>query len=205
MKVTLRPVTQNDIEFLRVNRNEPMQYRYFRQDRPLTKEDQLRWWRSMTPANSRLFIVVNDKGRDVGYVGFQPFKHYALSAEFGIFICTPDQKQGYGKAALKELLRHGFMDLNLANIYSDCLEYPKEDRFGFYKKIGFVPYSDACQNRWYTKQGKRVPSTKFYMTKDRYLEVYGQDSSSGLGAIVGKLAGLLPKREAEGQRLHPGA
>lgn len=208
MNIVLRPVTEKDIEWLRVNRNDPKQYKYFRQDKPITPEEQKRWWRTLNKTRVRLFIVEDhdlpEEQRAVGYVGLNPLNLYASSAEFGIFITIPNMGKGYGKAAMLALLKHGFRDLHLSSIYSDCLQYPGENRFGFYKKLGFLPFAEACQMIRYRKQGKYIPSLKFYMTRDRYEELHGKDRPTGLASAIGKAAGVLQKVAGQGQSIRPG-
>jgi len=169
--MTLVPVkTPEQVEWLRVQRNRPELYKWFRQDKPITPEQQTRWWRGVSPRFQRLFIVEDD-GRKVGYVGFNPLSLYGKSAEFGIFIIPEEQSHGYGTAALTALLAYGFDDIGLSLIYSDVLLYPDApDRFSFYEKFGFERYPDNCQHISYRKQGARIPSLRFFMSSDRWRE-----------------------------------
>jgi RimJ/RimL family protein N-acetyltransferase len=203
--VGLIQMTEDDLEWVRLERNKPQQYRYFRQDKPITQDEQRKWWRNLDKKRVRLFVVVDPARKDkdgrlvkVGYVGFNPFNHYALSAEFGIFINADEQRRGYGTAAMLALLERGFKEYRLSNIYSDVLMYPGEDRWGFYEKLGFKPYADACQTKTYRKQGKQVPSKKFYMTRDGYMEIHGNNGSGGLGASLRKAAGKVQEALRKG-------
>lgn len=205
MNVELIPMTQEHLEWVRLERNKPVQFKYFRQDKPIQDWEQLRWWRQLDKKRVRLFIVIDSSKKEadgsplkVGYAGFNPFNHYALSAEFGIFIHTDHQHKGYGTAAMKALLKKGFKEYTLSTIYSDVLMYPGEDRWSFYEKLGFKPYSDACQNTRYRKQGKMISSKKFYMTRDGYEELHGDKGSGGLGATVRKAVAAVQKAASKG-------
>lgn len=160
--------TKIQVEWLRVQRNDPLQFRYFRQDKPITIEQQNRWWRNLDKTRVRLFIVELDK-KPIGYVGFNPLSMYALNAEFGIFIIKEYQGKGYAKEALNLLLKRGFEELHLACIYSECLDYPKDDRLSFYKSMGFTERENQLK-KTYTKQGIKIPAIPFYMTKDMWIE-----------------------------------
>lgn len=175
--VKLIPVTVNDIEWLRVERNKPEQYKYFKQDRPITEEQQKKWWKNLDKNRVKLFLADVD-GKRVGYAGFNPYNLYACSAELGLFIIKEHQDKGYGLAALLELLKYGFENCNLSTIYSDVLSYPGEDRFSFYQSIGFMAYPDYCQTITYKKGDRRIPSIKFYMTKDMWTKI---GSTGGIG------------------------
>jgi RimJ/RimL family protein N-acetyltransferase len=209
--VDLIPMLQEHIEWIRVKRNIPELYRYFRQDRPISKDEQIKWWRNLDKRRSRLFLVVDPGRKDgdgaplkVGYSGFLPFNHYALSAEFGIFIVPEEQGKGYGKAAMLALLAKGFREYRLSNIYSDVLEYPGEDRWPFYEKLGFKPYADACQGKRYRKQGVYIPSKKFYMTRDGYEELHGDNGAGGLGTTLRKAVSAVQKAAGKGKGVHSG-
>lgn len=168
--LTLNEVkTREQVEWLRQQRNDPEQYKYFRQDKPITLEQQNRWWRSIDKTRIKLFIVEKD-GERIGYVGFNPLNRYAATAEFGIFIVKKMLKKGLGSLALRALLKHGFEDMHLSSIYSETLEYPGENRFEFFKKIGFIK-NDNYYPKTYLKQGKKIIAIPFYMTKDRWFEI----------------------------------
>lgn len=156
--------TPEQVEWLRLQRNDPEQFKYFRQDKPITQEQQNKWWRYRDPTRMKLFIVENG-GERIGYVGFNPLNRYAKNAEFGIFITKENRGKGYGYLALKALLKYGFEDLKLASIYSETLMYPGENRFNFFAKLGFVPRENALP-KYYNKQGQRIPALPFYMTND---------------------------------------
>lgn len=204
MNIKIDPMTVDDIEWVRQERNRPEAYRYFRQDKPISEDEQKKWWRTLDHNKIRLFVMRKVSGDRVGYVGFNPLNQYAMTAEFGIFIVPGEQKNGYARQALLWLLKHGFYDLNLRTIYSDCLEYPGENRFDFYEKFGFVKH--PIQDVRYKKQGVWVASTKFFMTKERYDELYDEDKGS-----LAVLAASIPKankwqREGKkGGRVYSGA
>lgn len=207
MKVVLEPVTTPEqAQWLRVQRNDPEQYKYFRQDRPIGEREQLLWWKFLDRTRVRLFIVKDVTNKQVGYAGFNPYDAYGCKAEFGIFIIKGCQGRGLGRAAMLELLEYGFDRCGLSTIYSDCLQYPGEDRFAFYQKLGFVAHPPPSQTLRYKKQGLMIPSLKFYMTKDMYKERYGRKADSGqLGAgneeaLAG--AGEQQARGRKGPRLH---
>jgi len=175
----LKQVTEQDIEWLRQKRNDPKLYKYFRQDEPITEVKQKKWWRELDKSHVRLFIVIIDN-EQVGYVGFNPFNQRAMTAEFGLFILPEHQHKGYGREALRLLLKKGFEEFNLRTIYSDVLDYPGEDRFAFYESIGFRKYPEYAQGIRYKKQGKWVPSIKFFMMKEMWDSV--KNNTGGLGS-----------------------
>lgn len=176
--VSLMRVSEPEgVEWLRAQRNRPELYRYFRQDAPISPAHQKTWW-ATNKHQVRLFII-EKRGKRVGYAGFNPFAPSAGRAEFGLFILPEFEGKGYGSAALRRLLSVGFSEYRLSTIYSDCLEYPGENRFGFYKRFGFEAFPREHQNIRYPKQGKMITSTKFFMTKD----MWGNDGKDLIGQL----------------------
>jgi len=201
--MNLIPVsTPEHVEWLRVKRSDPRLYKYFRQDMPITTDQQAKWWRNLDKTTVRLFIVERD-GEKVGYVGFNPLYQRGGRAEFGIFIVPEYEGNGYGSEALSELLKIGFTQLNLSTIYSDVLDYPGENRWDFYEKLGFEKFPDDNQGIRYKKQGKWVNSIKFFMTKDSW-EKHGKDGDVGLGPIQAPQVVAKKRGRPKGSSLHTG-
>ena len=127
-----------------------------------------------------------------------------MMAEFGTFILPEFQDKGHGKEALLQLLTMGFCEMGLRTIYSDCLEYPGEDRFGYYGGIGFV--ANGIQSIRYKKQGVWVPSTKFFMTKEMFDKKHGDRANKGKLEAWGKAAAYtrkLAQAASKSVGLHP--
>lgn len=192
MNLKLEPIKMPEqVEWLRQQRNRPELFKYFRQDKPITPKDQMAWWLTIgsNPHKCRAFLVYVD-GFRVGYVGFLPFNAATRTAEFGMFIMPEHQGKGYGATALLALLKHGFEDLKLSHIKSDVLDYPGENRFEFYKKLGFQKREPWLMS--YSKGDKRIQSIGFYMSKDTWDKLHGQKREGVLesagSAAVGQRA-----------------
>lgn len=194
----------DQVEWLRVQRSKPELYKYFRQDKPITPVEQSTWWKRRDRSRLKLFLVQNVNTR-IGYVGFNPLNRYARSAEFGIFILPEYHKEGNGTEALSLLLDYGFGHLYLSVIYSDVLDYPGENTFAFYEKMGFVRRENALPKS-YPKQGVKINSIPFYMGKETWLS-RGERDKNGEGqlASVGAAATSQEpvKRKRGRPRLHP--
>lgn len=132
----LIPVTnKRQVEWLRIQRNQPELMKYFRQNKPLTRKEQQRWWKNLNRKNVRLFIV-EEGGQWCGYVGLNPIDWRHSHAEFGIFIVPEFQKNKAGKRALEKLLHYAFGKLGLHRVYSDMIDY-KDTRIKFFTNLGF--------------------------------------------------------------------
>lgn len=158
--------TPTDREWLRKERNRPELMKYFRQSRPITKKEQAEWWKHLNKKNARLFIVATKNGGRVGYVGLNPIDWRHKHAEFGIFMVPEAQGAGYGKRALRFLLSYGFGKLGLHKIYSDVIEYPNENRFEIYRRIGFT--KEGAYREHYRKKGRWLHSIPFSMLASEF-------------------------------------
>ena len=66
----------------------------------------------------RLAIVLSDSGLFIGCVNLTNIHNINRSAEFSIMIGSEKHRGlGAGRSATEQILRHGFMDLNLQRIY----------------------------------------------------------------------------------------
>lgn len=150
------------IEWLRRQRNRPSLMRYFRQQKPITGREQKYWWKNLNKKNAALFII-SVENKWIGYVGLNPIDWRHKHAEFGIFIVPEAQSGGYGGRALRFLLRYGFGKLGLHKIYSDVIDYPKENRFKFYRRLGFK--KEGVLREHYKKGGRWFNSIQFSMLR----------------------------------------
>lgn len=140
--------------------------KYFRQARPITKKEQRQWWKRLNKENVRLFIVAAKDASQVGYVGLNPIDWRHKHAEFGIFMIPEAQGAGYGKRAIYFLLSYGFEKLGLHKIYSDAIDYPNENRFEIYRRIGFK--KEGAYREHYMKGGRWFHSISFSMLKSEF-------------------------------------
>ncbi|MDR3294635.1 MAG: GNAT family N-acetyltransferase [Clostridiales Family XIII bacterium] len=88
--------------------------------------------------NGYCFAVIRKEG-DVllGNVGFLDVNHIHRNAECGLFIGEIDQRNlGYGKEALRLLLRYGFDVLNFNNVMLHVFSFNRT-AIACYEKVGF--------------------------------------------------------------------
>ena len=210
--ISLVPVsTPEQVEWLRVQRSRPELYKYFRQDRPISINEQRIWWNGLNKTRVKLYLI-HDGDERVGYVGFNPFSLGAKNAEFGIFIIPEFQRKGYATRAMLKLLEIGFDQYNLSYIYSDVLDYEGENRFDFYEAMGFIAYPKEHQTRGYLKNRHWIPSIRFFMNKDMWLErrakqENGQDGDARLEPFDPPTAAKKrgrPKKERARSGVHTG-
>ena len=137
-KIYLTSIEHENLETIRIARNDPLNRQYFREYREISKTAQEEWFKKNLQDTSQInFEIHNFKtGELVGTCSFNHIKMINLTAEFGILIFAEHQNKGYGKDALHTLLSYGFQDLNLHKIWAEV--YSNNDNaLEMYKKCGF--------------------------------------------------------------------
>ena len=165
----IRPVTKDDLEWLREQRNRPEINFYFNQYDFISKEEQNEWYeKDVLTKKFYAFIIEDTSFKKIGYVGLKTLNWILRSAEFSIFVIPEEQKKGYGKEALREILRFGFENLNFHRIYSTVFDFNKA--IEVYKKVGFEVEGmlrDTC-----FKKGRYWNSYYISMLEDEYKKLY---------------------------------
>lgn len=101
-KMVLEEITDDTLEFVRQVRSDPEVYKWLWTQKPVSKEEQQKWWRAYqttvygTP-QFRVWVASSD-GIRFGYVQLRqnPFGRYLWGAELG--ICIASKFHGSGKA-----------------------------------------------------------------------------------------------------------
>jgi RimJ/RimL family protein N-acetyltransferase len=114
--IKLRPWNEGDAQFIRNLRNDVRLMRWFRQDAPLTLEDQCKFIRTKLKDRTYIGYIIVDRHKAVGFVALTPRKIYLDRAEFSIGIAPEQQGKGYAKEAMRllheEAARLGFKYLD---------------------------------------------------------------------------------------------
>jgi RimJ/RimL family protein N-acetyltransferase len=106
---------------------------------PVSRADEMKWLESVSMANpnEKTFAIETNNGRLIGSGGLRGINWVERKAELGIMIGETDcWGQGYGTAAVLELLRIAFEKMNLNRIYLRVYE-GNSRAIRVYEKCGF--------------------------------------------------------------------
>lgn len=115
----------------------------------------------------RLAIVALDTGNHIGNVQLTDIHPINRSAEFSILI--GDRRywnKGAGTYAMQEMLRHGFLDLNLNRIVLTVLPH-NAPAIALYQKCGFV--HEGCDRQAIYKGGTYHDLLRMALLREDYL------------------------------------
>ena len=125
----LEALTRNNCELVRQWRN--LDITAYRTPYMMTEEMQSSFYDDVIcnrNSDSRYFAVIDEavnKGSEqefVAMVGLVTISPENRSAELSIVVRPEHRLKGIGTKALKLLLQHGFMSMNLEHIYGECYE-----------------------------------------------------------------------------------
>ncbi len=125
----------------------------------INQETDKKWFESYMATratNVRCSIVEVETNSIVGLVNLTNIDWTNRSAEFSIMIGdASNQAKGYGREATREMLKHGFNNLNLHRIYLTVLQNNSR-AIKLYQEVGFI--QDGVIRDSVFKQGKYLHS-----------------------------------------------
>ncbi|WP_225333712.1 GNAT family N-acetyltransferase [Halomicrobium urmianum] len=132
--VTLHPVDEDDLPFLRDLMNEPRVRESVGSYRPFTTADEREWYEGLDEAD--LSFVVRADGDRVGTVGLVLDDHPWGLAELGYSIHPDHWDCGYATDAARAVVRHGFEERRLNKVVADAFA-TNEGSQRVLEKVGF--------------------------------------------------------------------
>jgi RimJ/RimL family protein N-acetyltransferase len=128
--------------------NDPEVIRNLSLTHPLSQASEEKWFQANLerhPAEQVLVIEVKtaDDWKPIGNISLMDIHWVDRNAEIGIFIGEKDEwNKGYGRGAMKLMLRHGFNELNLQRIFlrvlGDNLRGIKAYEYAGFKQEGVM-------------------------------------------------------------------
>ena len=119
--------------------------------------------------NERYFYVM-DGDTLVGYCGLDKINHVNRNAEISCLTGQPMQGQGFGKAAVEELLRRAFEVYRLDLVYGEV--YATTTNLIFWKNCGFTQEASLMLRKWW--EGKYYDSYIISILRDEWQQSLSQ-------------------------------
>lgn len=156
MSISLAPLSPEDSTLAFNWRNNPTIFKWCRQNDFLNLPNHEKWFRSQFEDKSVKFyaIKLNDGHLlwTIGVAGLTSIDLVNQRAEFSLYIGPENHGKGYGKQALKALVRHGFNILPLNIIWGET--YEGNPAYKMFEDVGFK--KEGTRREFYCREGKFI-------------------------------------------------
>jgi RimJ/RimL family protein N-acetyltransferase len=146
-------------------RNDPRIRKWCRQYSLISAKDQLRWFESQNDDASVAMFEIRVPGNHVGTCGLTSIDLVNSRAEFSLYIGPEHQGNGYAKAALLTLFRHGFSDLGLNRIWGES--FAGNPAMGLFEKLGME--KEGIRREHYFRDGRFVDCTLYSIAASDFM------------------------------------
>jgi RimJ/RimL family protein N-acetyltransferase len=176
-QIYLTPVGSNDIETFMVFMNDEEVRILARSRRDVLNEYNTKEMVEKLQKYEESFLICRqDTHEKIGYALIMDRDEYNREASIALVIGKKENRgKGFGEEALKLLLKHGFINLNLESMHLGVYEY-NETAIKLYEKVGF---------KWVGKRrnAKIIGNRKYDevimdMIADEYFALYGDQEMS---------------------------
>lgn len=137
MRVRIRPLEKEDLQWILRYRNNPTFFVNFNQPMPLSYQQQLSWYENEVQTKKAFAYIITLDRINMGYIALQNINWINRSAEVSHFILD-DYSRDFIIFAHEIILDLAFNSLNLNRVYSLCFEFNKVyevlAQFGFQKE-----------------------------------------------------------------------
>lgn len=136
--ILLKPITKQDIEFLRQLRNKPANRKKFFCRQYIDKRKQKKWYQQyLKLKNDLMFGIYNLNQKRIGCLGLSNIDLEKKKAEIGrLIIKDKYRRKGYAKEAILLVKKYAFEELKLKQLFLRLFEKNKP-ALNLYKKLGF--------------------------------------------------------------------
>lgn len=166
MSISLAPLSPEDSALAFNWRNNPAIFKWCRQNDFLNLPNHEKWFRSQFEDKSVKFYAIkltekrifedgsvfNNLISTIGVAGLTSIDLINQRAEFSLYIGPENHGKGYGKEALKALVRHGFNILPLNIIWGET--YEGNPAYKMFEDVGFK--KEGTRREFYCREGKFV-------------------------------------------------
>ncbi len=181
--LALAPLDSTDMALVRTWRNDHRIWRFCRQHDVISDVEQFDWFqRQSKDPTIRMYKIVaktQEKVGPVGVCGLTSINMLNRNAEFSLYVAPEVQGRGIGRAALKLLFAHGFLNLGLHQIWGESFEGNPAMRI--FDEIGMK--RDGVRRDFYFRDGRFVNANLFSITGEEWLQQSQRPSSSGSSSV----------------------
>jgi RimJ/RimL family protein N-acetyltransferase len=136
-RVTLRPIEEDDLEFLQAQVNDSRVWRSIGRSKPLNREQEREFFENQVCGDDSVDLLIVADSTPVGTIGLFEFDWEAQAAEIGYWIAPEHHDRGYGTKATERVVRYAFDQLGLHRIAARVFEFNDPSQ-RLLESVGFV-------------------------------------------------------------------
>lgn len=138
--------------------------KWCRQNHLISEYQHEQWLDKIETDQTIKMFGILDPVNEVGVCGLTSINMLHRSAEFSLYIQPKEQGKNYGKEALIELIKYGFLNLGLNRIFGEVFE--GNPSLEVFKSVGFKEEGKLRES--YFKSGKFINSIIISVIRNEY-------------------------------------
>lgn len=153
-KVTLRPVEEEDIEFLHRCMNDPRVWRPALDINPMNREQGSEFFENVISDSDGVHCLVCDNEEPMGVVSLTGSQYgpdetsRSRAAELAYWFAPEYHGHGYGSDAAAQMLQYAFEDRNLRRVSARCGSF-NDASIGLLQSVGFEHEGTLREAAWF--------------------------------------------------------
>ncbi|WP_049888082.1 MULTISPECIES: GNAT family N-acetyltransferase [unclassified Natrinema] len=136
-RITLRPIEEEDIEFLQKQVNDPRIWRPIGRSRPMNREQEREFFETDVCGDDTIVLLIVADSTPIGTVGLHSFDWETQRAELGYWLAPDYHGEGYGSEAAGRIVAYAFDQLGLHRIEARVFERNDPSR-RLLESVGFT-------------------------------------------------------------------
>ncbi len=178
--ISLRRITEEDIELIRIKRNDPAIRKRMAYRKKISSSEQIAWFRSVNNKLNYYFLIfIGDES--IGAINCKEVNVIDQVGEGGIFIWNEKYlRTPYPAFASLILLDFIFNELQIGNLSFARVLHSNEEAQRYNKMLGYVqlPKQGSVSNPWY------VLSKETFNRKNKLLKKAAKSYSNSDGSLI---------------------
>ncbi len=135
--VALRPIEEDDLEFLQQHVNDPRIWRAIGRSKPLNRVQERAFFEDVVCSEESIQLLIVAESTPVGTVGLKSIDWPSSRAELGYWIAPDHQRNGYASDAIERVVAYAFDQLGLHRIAARVFAFNAPSR-RLLESVGFT-------------------------------------------------------------------
>lgn len=136
-RVDLRPIEEDDLEFLQRHVTDPRVWRAIGRSKPLNRVQEREFFEDVVCSEESVQLLIVAESTPVGTIGLQPIDWPSSRAELGYWIAPDHRRNGYASDAVERVVTYAFDQLGLHRIAARVFAFNEPSR-RLLESVGFT-------------------------------------------------------------------